>query len=645
MDNIHVIPHKARTSIGLVFSPRHAGRFISQIEKWIHSSGPEWTVSRLKAYHTAAMQWEAGDLSLASHVLKAEGIWHKVTGDSLVVKGLLGRAMYEYVNGSKPSTKRRWHAVLRFYTCIKLKSTSDRQYAKAISTIGGEPGFTLDETLTRFIKGFQKFVSTEGIELNQMVSPNLSRLNPHSSTHRARGCTVDGVGDLAYGKHTTSLLTSVWIPEELQGINPAEPLRQSLIASGADDTMAGHLSFLQEGGCKGRVIAVPNVWCQWLMEPFHRVLSDLIRTDYNSAVFDQNRGASYLTACMKHNRKLFCVDLSSATDRFPLVLQQAFLRGIGLETYADAIQSISHGNWDTGREITSYNTGQPMGLYGSFPLFHLTHVYLIRYLGKIQESRDGRSRRNDFLVLGDDVIITDPKLASQYRLVLKHFDVPVSEGKSITAHSLGQFAGFTAVNTAVGPIAYRPFKWTSDAKVNNVTNTCYSFGNKVKSWGTKWADAYNVLSMTWHLRQPDLSPLVNLFDLPEPKTDWGIDSYLLGSLVNRISYGLPYDLSDEFTRLWYTQVYLLLGQEEVLNDDPGLDLTSDPRSGGWTIQDRNRNFQATIAPEKPIPIETDDFEEILKDPSVRWSEDRHKLKAEQQDCDGLLEATKTNLFT
>jgi hypothetical protein len=143
---------------------------------------------------------------------------------------------------------------------------------------------------------------------------------------------------------------------------------------------------------------------------------------------------------------------------------------LGLNTYADALDSISEGKWLLNGSTVSYKVGQPMGLYGSFPLFHMTHSFLLRLAWKLAR---GQGRVEDFArVLGDDVIITHPILADKYHSLLLSVGVDVNPHKSIISYDVGQFAGFTCIKHKKVTQCYRPFKWTSYNKsALNVLNT------------------------------------------------------------------------------------------------------------------------------------------------------------------------------
>jgi len=583
----NTFPPRAASLIKIVLGPRLGGRLLQDIVKWESSSGTEWTCERIKSICLSAVQARGGDLELARTILLQSGVKFKLRQELPIPVGPFGVITWNFIRAVEPQKLRKWHALLRLYTLFVLEKTTTAQIRKSRLSIEEGPNCNLD----LLEKGRQEFALTSKRTKAVIIrrEPSLSRLLPFTRSHRSRGVSLGGdIGKRKYSYHLASLLTECWIPDALKDLNPCEELRLELIKCGASAEVAGHISLLQESGCKARVVAVPNAWVQWLMEPLHSTLMDIIREDPNCAVFDQNRGGYFLQSLIERNRPVTCVDLSSATDRFPLQLQMGFLEGLGLETWADALREISEKEWLFNDSLISYGTGQPMGVYGSWPLFHLTHVHLLRLCAREVGCRD-----TEFMVLGDDVIISHEGLAHEYRSRLKQFGVSQSEAKSITSSELGQFAGFNAVRTPRITPVYRPFKWK---RSQNVVNTCYAFGNVVKGLGSRWGEIQRKLSSTWHLRYPDLSPF--LAEESET-TDLGMTAYFLGSMVTALAYVVPHHLSDEFDTLWRTHRYRLLGQETVLDPRLGTDRGGNPLPVRGTVNFR-RESPTTQTETKPV---------------------------------------------
>lgn len=571
---IRFLPKGASRLINVGIRDRaHAGRLCATVNLWIDASGPEWTVARLKAIREAAYQLRVGNTGLAKEILQANSIGYN--HDTLVPKGPFGYVVSGYVSAMKPSVIRKFDALLRLYTCIRLDSLSLRQFLKAKESINGpyEGNVVflpkLAETVEKFTRKviLPRFSSPVGQDGKVVI--DLSKLSPTSATHICKDVLVDGIGplrELSWGKHITSIWSSVWIPDSLKRINPAEKLRTLLEQSGANSEVAGHIAFLQEGGCKGRVVAVPNAWIQCLMRPLHLSLDRLTTHWTHSCVHDQNQGAYFMTENMRAGETLFCKDLSSATDRFPLALQLAVLRGLNLPQYAEALEEISKGQWlvrttvngKSVEESWSYSVGQPMGCYSSFPLFNLTHIIVLMVL---QANYGG-----DFRVLGDDVIVTGKGLADAYTRALTALGVKLSANKCISSDSVGEFAGFTAYRTNHGTTAHRPFKYSGMHGFGAALSLLNSFGKDARRLGGYFSYQLDVFQHTKGWRNPDLSPLISFRDDDEPTHDVMLNSHLLGARSNQLAWYLSYQPVDDLMEVYEEQQIILLGQKEIVTD-------------------------------------------------------------------------------
>lgn len=83
-----------------------------------------------------------------------------------------------------------------------------------------------------------------------------------------------------------------------------------------------------------------------------------------------------------------------------------------------------------------YKVGQPMGCYSSWPTFALTHGLLIQYCYELI----GGGPDTPFVVLGDDVVIFDDRLAAKYKKFLKALDIPISLTKTFESKDFYEFA-------------------------------------------------------------------------------------------------------------------------------------------------------------------------------------------------------------
>jgi len=213
-------------------------------------------------------------------------------------------------------------------------------------------------------------------------------------------------------------------------------------------TFAGKISFLQEPGFKLRAVANPNRVVQWYLDPLKQHIADIVRENFKKGLdftFDQSQGIAKVQGWLTSNQKVYSVDLSDATNNYPLGLQVSHLRLN--EDYSNAFHpllrdfvSISRAPWRVWdptikkERSIQWKCGQPLGLGPSFFLFSLSHVTLLE-----QCRRDTKS--GDFAVLGDDVCIVGDTLHQRYREILAYHQIPVAEAKCLTSCHVAEFAG------------------------------------------------------------------------------------------------------------------------------------------------------------------------------------------------------------
>jgi hypothetical protein len=104
------------------------------------------------------------------------------------------------------------------------------------------------------------------------------------------------------------------------------------------------------------------------------------------------------------------MDLSAATDRLPVVLQEQILNILGFE--GTLWKEVLDREWDLKGETTRYSVGQPMGAYSSFASLALTHHVIVR----VAALKVGvNPKKLLYAVLGDDGALAHEKVAKSYR--------------------------------------------------------------------------------------------------------------------------------------------------------------------------------------------------------------------------------------
>jgi len=195
----------------------------------------------------------------------------------------------------------------------------------------------------------------------------------------------------------------------------------------------GKLSFKEEPG-KVRVFALVDPVTQWVTKPLHDWLFYILRAMPTDATFDQGKGVEYVKGRLKEISKtrkpeVFSFDLSAATDRLPIALQKHILNHwhprLG-ESWANLLTDRDY--FVPRQKPVRYATGQPMGAYSSWAMLAITHHFIVQYCAR----KAGYSKWfGEYMVLGDDIVIMDSKVATNYQNIMKVLAVDISPSKSL----------------------------------------------------------------------------------------------------------------------------------------------------------------------------------------------------------------------
>lgn len=217
--------------------------------------------------------------------------------------------------------------------------------------------------------------------------------------------------------------------------------------TGEPQGYVGALSVRHEPG-KERVFAMVDVFTQSVLRPLHDFLFGILKVIPQDGTFSQGKPlVALVERCQTENIKhVWSFDLSAATDRLPIGLQQALLGtltsprlasnwkavlvGRGYRVPKDLVTTL--GPKVTGREVR-YRVGQPMGAYSSWSMLAMAHHCIVQFAAW----RCGhRSWFNYYAVLGDDIVIADRNVAHQYLFIMKELGVKIVFHKSIISNNL-----------------------------------------------------------------------------------------------------------------------------------------------------------------------------------------------------------------
>jgi len=272
------------------------------------------------------------------------------------------------------------------------------------------------------------------------------------------------------------------------------PILESLKCIGYH-TNVGRLSLKEEAAGKVRVFAMVTFWDQVALKPLHDMLFAFLKLINNDATFDQHASVSRCMEKASRAGKSFGYDLSAATDRLPLSLQIAILEtilpGIGI-VWGKLLTDrkyflLSHKKaYKAFEGPYKYAVGQPMGALSSWAMLALTHhliAQLAAHRARLHGSQDPCGFWNHewyegYEVLGDDIVIFDEQVASQYLLLMKELGVPINLAKSVVAKNpTFEFAKVTGhYNNHVAAISWAMFM--SQPTVMGRVGICFSLLRK-----------------------------------------------------------------------------------------------------------------------------------------------------------------------
>jgi hypothetical protein len=283
----------------------------------------------------------------------------------------------------------------------------------------------------------------DGIELVWALRPFVKRIEEWLREEKGSKVTpVHFLGSVRTGLPITSKLFQTWWPV----------------------TALGKLGFKEEPG-KIRVFAMVDVLTQAIMLPLHKALFKRLRPLCTDGTFDQIAPVERLIKRMNETGKTFVAsyDLSAATDRLPISLQEDILKEVMGTELAQlwvhllvgrsyALPRIAR-SYNVGMTSVRYAVGQPMGAYSSWAMLAVTHHAIVQ-LAAMRVYRV-RGWFEWYAVLGDDIVIADEAVAQEYLKIMAVIGVEIGLAKSLVSRTKSlEFAKRTYINgTDCSPVS------------------------------------------------------------------------------------------------------------------------------------------------------------------------------------------------
>jgi len=197
----------------------------------------------------------------------------------------------------------------------------------------------------------------------------------------------------------------------------------------------GKISFVKDPECKLRIIAISDYYSQLFLKPIHNIIMNKLNNIKMDRTYTQDPNNNWN---LNNSEKFWSLDLSSATDRFPVELQKRLLARIFHMELAQSWQSILNSRSFTTPEglQLKYSTGQPMGTYSSWSVFTLTHHLVVYYCAHLC----GLKNFDQYMILGDDIVIKNNAVAEAYIKVIKALGVEISLQKTHVSDDTYEFA-------------------------------------------------------------------------------------------------------------------------------------------------------------------------------------------------------------
>lgn len=202
---------------------------------------------------------------------------------------------------------------------------------------------------------------------------------------------------------------------------------------------SARLSLVRDKEAKVRIVAILDYWSQSVLKPLHDSAMSFLKGLRSDCTFNQGS----FRAKLAHKGPYHSLDLTAATDRFPVWLQVAVLSVLVAADYADAwrrliIDRDYSVSWErrTARTVR-YACGQPMGAYSSWAIFSICHHVIVR----VAAQRAGKPVSfSNYVLLGDDIVIGDDLVAEHYRAIMSELGVEISVPKSHVSLDTYEFA-------------------------------------------------------------------------------------------------------------------------------------------------------------------------------------------------------------
>lgn len=466
------------SSLGL--SKRDTGLICKDVDRWISNSGMEWTIQRLKSLRTAYIQF------LGGNPYELPWLSNRQQNGNLTPKGVWGK-FWTRDETRVPISLKLFHLYSRF-TLTKVTVTQKKKF---VDSVWAMPTLRFKEDLQMAVSQFAYSYSFKNKPYRRSLISSVNSLPPN---HRKKFGRDFRRGLDYMTRHNR------WFPDMTKSWDGFDRWVQrdyTRSDSAIEFDFVGSLGATQERGGKLRVFAFPNLLFQVMMNPMKASLFRILRKIPEDCTYNQGRGVRWVEEKLRTGHRIWSVDLSDATNHFPFELQKLALLNIfqhpEWENHLEFFEMVSKGRYKAtvlDLNFVKWTKGQPLGAGPSFASFAIVHHAVLHYCKVVV----GEGNNDCYRILGDDIVISDPKVAAKYFQVLSDLNVPISPQKTVISEEVAEFAG-VVIYKPLGGIAST--KWKTHINLGNITSEHAFFGVKAakllpSSWRADYLEWYSV---------------------------------------------------------------------------------------------------------------------------------------------------------
>jgi len=207
----------------------------------------------------------------------------------------------------------------------------------------------------------------------------------------------------------------------------------------------GRLAQVLDGSGKRRIFAIGNYVRQRLLRPVHDWAMEALSSLPTDGTYHQQAPLERLVTMIDEKTEVYSFDLKSATDRWPLCIIFQSVSALFGPTFASSAVNATLGKntfdirsflkkikgYSERKPVhVSFTTGQPLGYLSSWPLFSLSHHWIVWVAANLVDSTKHRVF-SKYALLGDDIVIADKAVAISYQALLAKLGVSISPHKSL----------------------------------------------------------------------------------------------------------------------------------------------------------------------------------------------------------------------